>query len=726
MRKAQVEIIVILGVVFLFVVIVFYAYSSGLIGRPSLPEDVAKIQDDVEDRIGSVIAGGSKQLLLDMETHGGYLTDPVFIGGADTTVPDFVLFMGEGVPYWQKCQNDLSPSREDIRRTFEFSLRNYILNHTEEFLDFFGKNVSFDLSGLDVSANILRDKIVITVILPTTVQGYDIRDPYTREVSTKFGGIIDFAADTAKEFSVNRELEYFTIYSIYFSKNLDDGHPKLPTIGFLTYCGEVLYRSTDQIERYLLESATYVVTNTFWWRGLSTNPSQSKTFGIEDVDGKKYMDLNVNMYLPDDFGFTVRGPPIMITNNDQLGNMMIFQLMQCMSAYNNGYEFSYPVVLSVDDPLTGNSFNFASLVYVNEKIDKGSGVESNKRMMPGECDAGVNLTDSVDVCEESGCSAKIRVVWYKDSDGSVEPLEGSTVMFGECNLGETDSSGYASGSVECGTRSLTIFHDSDFSFYNEMITYPELGGTYNLRYKPKMDVHYRKVDVEYDYKSGGEWMKGGSSPCLGSGQRYRCSVNEFGDNEIVMGNMDSVSGGYSLYNRPSDTDAECVDSPECQECLSTSNETVCSVCSDLCKTSGFENDVHVEYIPSGEYSVEMNVRDIDGGYETGEIDLDYRLLDTAEELYVYVPGIWKDVYEIGDYDGECLEDIVANRCGIDLISENEQPTYAYYYGCDNEGLEDVAEDLATKGCGADFAGVLYDVDAFKSVMEGCDARLVCV
>jgi hypothetical protein len=703
MRKGQVEFVVILGVVFLFVIVVFYAYQNGLIGRPTLPEDVAKIQDNVEVRIESVIAAGAKLLLLDMETHGGYLTDPVFIRGSDTTIPDYVLFVGEGVPYWQKCQNDLSLSREEIKSIFEFALKNYILNHSGEFLDLFGKNVTFDVSRLDVDANILRDKIVLTVTLPTTVQGYDIREPYTREVSTKFGEIIDFAIDTAKEFSVNRNLEYFTIYSIYFSKNLEDGHPKLPTIGFLTDCGETLQRSPAQIEEYLLESATYVVTNTHWWQGFSTNPSRSKTFGIEDVDGKRYMDLSMNMYLPDDFGFNVGGSSISIKNNDLLASMVIFIVPECMSAYNQVYRVSYPVIISVDDPLTGNSFNFGSFVHVTD---------AGEKMTPGDCEAAGEVIE--DPCREASCSARIRSVWHKDSDGSTEPLEGSVVTFGECYLGMTDSDGYVEGNVKCGTHDLTIFNSGDFSFYDKAVSSSSLSGTYELRYKPRMDAHYRRVGVESRY---------GSDPCSDSGQNYRCSVGGFGDNEIVIGSMDSGSESYPIVSRAKGTD--CLDSPECQGCVSTNDVSQCSACSDLCSSGGFENDVRIEYIPSGDYSVEVSVRDADNAYETGKIDLYYTLLENAEDLYINVPSVWEAVYEISDYDGECLEDIVANKCGIDLVTDKDQPTHAYYYSCDSNGLGDVAGDLQAKGCRADLDSVLNNVEAFRSRIGGCDAKLVC-
>jgi hypothetical protein len=730
MRKAQAEFIVILGVVFLFVVVLFYAYQSGLLGRPSIPEDVAKVQNDVRESVESVIAGGSKLLLLDMETHGGYLTDPVFIGDEETYIPDRVAFVGEGTPYWQKCQNNLSLSREDIERMFEVALRNYILRHTDEFLDLFGKNVTFDLSRLDVDANILRDKIDVTVILPTTVQGYDIREPYTREIKTKFGEIIDFAADTAKEFSVNRNLDYFTIYSIYFSKNLGDGHPKLPTMGFMTKCGETVVRTTSQMEEYLLESANYVIANTFWWQNLSSDPTVSKTFGITDVDGELYMDLNVKTYLPDGFDVVVTGPPLVVKNPDPLVSIMMFQVPQCASVYNHVYEFSYPVVISVDDPLTGNSFNFASLVYIDEHIGRGGSGQNDKRMMPGECDANVNATDVVEPienqCQDLSCSAKIRVVWYKFSDES-EPLEGSIVLIGNCFAGITNSDGYVEGPVECGAQELSIYHNSSFGFYGETVSPLGMVGTYYLYYIPEMNVHYKRVSVSgYD-----------STPCTSSDQNYICTVGNFGDNELVSGSLVSGSNTYGLFSssESSDESVDCMDSPECQACVdidpdtisSFGNAGVCNACSDLCNVGrSFGHDVFIDYIPSGDYSFDVTVRDIFSGYEKGKIDLNYRLREDTEDLYLYVPDMWESVYEIEDYDGECMENVVANKCGIDLITTEVQPSIVYYYDCDALSLNEVTQDLQSRGCTANFADLMGDVEAVKSAMESeCGSRLVC-
>ncbi|MHA2065755.1 MAG: hypothetical protein ACXABY_15365 [Candidatus Thorarchaeota archaeon] len=583
----------------------------------------------------------------------------MFIGGSDITVPEHVLFVGEGVPYWQKCQHDLSLSREEIKRTFEFALKNYILKHTDEFLDFFGKNVTFDLPRLDVDANILRDKIVLTVTLPTTVNGYDIREPYTREVSTKFGEIIDFAADVAKEFSVNRELEYFTIYSIYFSKNLWDGHPKLPTIGVMTQCGENVLRSPRQISRYLLETAEYVLTNTFWWRGLSTSRSRSRTFGIEDVNGERYMDLNIKMHLPDDFAFAARGRTILFTNNELLLDMDMFVIPRCVSAYKQVYDVSYPVVISVDDPLSGNSFNFGSMVHVTDSWGE---------MSPGRCD--FDITKYTNDCKDLECNANIRVVWHKYSDGSNEPLEGALVTIGDCFGEKTDSDGHVEGPVECGLQELSIYHNSSFGFYSEIVSSSELSGTYELHYKPGMTAHFRKVVVEND-----------------SDAKYRCLIEGFGDNEFVIGKMDSGSGEYGLYNTLETSETNCMDTPECQECMDVNTDgvdaiddiNICRTCQDLCTAGDLESDVDIDYIPSGDYFVDVSVRDIQNGYEKGKIDLDYRLSEDTEDLYVYIPDIGKDVFGIDNSDGEDMEDIVVNRCGIDLITTEMYQEGVYYY-----------------------------------------------
>jgi hypothetical protein len=167
----------------------------------------------------------------------------------------------------------------------------------------------------------------------------------------------------------------------------------------------------------------------------------------------------------------------------------------------------------------------------------------------------------------------------------------------------------------------------------------------------------------------------------------------------------------------------------------------------------FSHDVPVDYLPSGEYSFEVSVRDIRNGYEKGKINLNYKLTEDTDDLYIHIPSIWKNVYDVSAYDGECLEYIVADKCGIDLITAEEQPVYSYHYECDSEGLDEVVEDLRIHGCDADFddvrchgnlgssypggcdlscddneqrCGMLYDLEALNSLMESeCSSRLVC-
>ncbi|RLJ09762.1 MAG: hypothetical protein DRP15_02520, partial [Candidatus Aenigmatarchaeota archaeon] len=343
MRKAQVEFTLILALVFVMVVVIYYASRGSFIPSP-IPSNVFEEQKIVQNSVINLIRKGVDETLRVMETHGGYLSSNTSkdIGFEEVS---HVMFTGYEVPYWQKCNRLFIPSKKKVKKWMEISISEYIKNHISEAAHM--QKVRFHLENLSVSANILRDKIEVTVHLPTSVNGYKMREPlypYTVSIPTKFGEIYNFANDFSRESADKRFFETFTMLSLYFSKYTFDGHPKLPTMGLLTECGDTIYRTTNQISSYLMEIVEYILTHILWWQPMinQAGKPETKVFSIESVNGNKYADLNIRLYIPDDFVFNITNP-ILITNSNIIINKgSPFVVHDCLTAYVQTYSVVYP------------------------------------------------------------------------------------------------------------------------------------------------------------------------------------------------------------------------------------------------------------------------------------------------------------------------------------------------------------------------------------------------
>jgi hypothetical protein len=240
-KRAQAEFVIIAGIALLAVVAIYFAYS-GEFTPTNLPSGVYQRQQAVQQSVLSLAGKGADEALKVMEAHGGYPTAEL-LGNGTYQVPPFAIFINEGVPYWAECDQNLAPSRDNVTRWFEKSVEKYIEGHIAEIQNTYKKdNVTFDLSRLSVSANVLSNphKIEMTVNLPTKVRGYSMVSqlyPYKISKDTKLGEILDFANNFSSSQAKKRFLEVFTEASIYMSADAADGQPKLPTGGFLTSCG---------------------------------------------------------------------------------------------------------------------------------------------------------------------------------------------------------------------------------------------------------------------------------------------------------------------------------------------------------------------------------------------------------------------------------------------------------------------------------------------------------
>jgi hypothetical protein len=672
-KKAQVEIVVIVGVLLLGIAVVYYAVSGGF-PSSNIPRNLYDRQKAFHDSFVSLARRGADNALQSMETHGGYPTAEL-LGNGTYQIPPFVVFMGEGVPYWTMCEQDVSPSRKNITRWLELSLENYIREHITEVTDSYG-NVTIDLSKLSVSASILStaNKIDIAVNLPTAVDGYKMVSqfyPYKTSLNSKFGEIYDFADNFSKAQAAKRFLEVFTTASVYLSADAQDGYPKLPTGGFLTSCGETIYRTPQQISGYLKDIAEHVLTQTLWWQSMPADPSKPKAYSINrEIIGTEYRDLDISMYLPDGFSFDT-GESVVIMNNKPAYTSSVWTASDCLGVYSIGYSVSYPVIVRVKDPLSGYYFNFAVLVFVD-----GNAKDNGKTVLmgPGKCG---DIKSGEDSCKQMGCSAKINVA---DEKGG--PIEGATASFGGCGLGVSDSSGTIEGKIKCGTNELGIYRNSSYDFYRNSLSSSEINGTYALPTIADLTIRFRKVVI----------MQSGTQ----ENKITKCVMDNVTD--YVFADFASNDHLFAVTNIDSQSiPADCMNNTCLEQCQNSNDMDQCRQCSMNCMGDILES-VKVLYMPAGNY--DLNVTQLNPGTlkETGGFLSGYTVRPVSS-IYLNIPEIASGPAEYHILDGQKTQAVQSlSECSINPVSENTYPKTTFALSCTCDSLETLMDDIMGPGC----------------------------
>ncbi len=619
--RAQASFILIIGILLVIAIVIYYA-SQGFVSPPVVGEEQKMVQEMIE----GIITSGTELSLRAIELQGGYLIPP----------NESVAFMNMGVPYWQICQNDISPNLDEVKERFEISIGYYVNIHAQDIKDFFGKNLSLsNVSRVDV--NILNNKIDVSVYMPTKFRGYPISQPYRISVPTKFKELFEFAKDTVAEINKapsqgGRFFETFTVASLYHSKYL-------PTFGFLTKCGEYIRLTPQDISHGLYDIITYTMTHFLWWQQMP----DSRTYAVERVNGKQYLDLSPGLFLPQGFDVKSSGS-VSIKNNKWLAYTPI-PIPRCHTAYNIEYSVAYPLVIKTKDSETGYDFNFA--IYVN--VDG---------MEPGDCDV-ITTIPGEEACTELPCSASIRVV-----DCSGNPLEGAVAYFGDCFVGESGSNGYINGEILCGTYQLDIYYSDEYGYYSKSISSTNIDGTYVLCKKPEFTAYLNEVDIvdhghEYDDPvSCHQCVPDCPDPF--DYQWTDCSSNPVTDKCVIVIFTSTQTGEpYPIMNSdPENFSGACLNLSYAED-----NPAECSGCT--------LHRVDVDNIPAGEYDVVAELRDPADYRLVGYFEVDnFNLPENTKELHISIPKFGSNLGAPEQWQKDCIKNKVETHCpSIELLRQ---------------------------------------------------------
>lgn len=610
-RKAQASFVMLLAVLLLVAIVVYYAFQG--IEPPPVPGDEDRA---VSDMIEGIITSGAELALKAMEYQGGYLTPP----------EESVALQYIGVPYWQMCQNDMSPAADEIEVRFKKAIEYYMNNHTRDIEMFFGKNLSIsNVSRVDV--RLLDNRIDLDVYMTTLFEGRRISQPYSVSVPTIFKQLFDFAKDTIAEINKppsqgGRMLETFTITSIYNSEYL-------PTIGALTRCGESIHLSSQEISERLQTIAAYVRINTKWWE----TTSDYGYYAIGSVNSNTYQNLEPRILFPDGFSVESSGN-VHITNNDYISDLPL--VPYCITVYGIKYSFGYPVIINLKDPETGYDFNFA--VYVN--VDD---------MLPGDCDASATEpTPFKDECSDLPCNARIRVV-----DCNNNPLQGANAYFGGCLIGSSDADGWIESPILCGTRKLEIYYNAGYQYYSETVSSSGLVEvTYRLCKVNDLVVHFDEMEILGD--SSGSTCHPCASPtdCPGPAESYTCMPRNTGNCTFITFTSKDTGKSYSV----NDADNQNLP-PGCDDYdYAESHVDECISCDLASKT--------VNYVPAGNYDVTVDLLDTENGRYVGHVEGEIEILESTTDVYVTVPNFGKPTM---------YPSVTQDTCILNALIECNQP-----------------------------------------------------
>jgi len=416
-KKSQAEFALILGLLIIAIVVGIFAYSS--VVPPSLqPTALSEEQHAVDTYVKDAIRRASSQALTAMYNQGGYV---------DTTGKRSVEYGGGTIPYWQLCDTADIP---DVERNFELGIKDMLKSSLPDRTDIAGKRVSFDKSPLSVDAQLFENSITLSVNVPTTVEGQAMPQPYTIVLQNRLGRISEFAKNFASFQAKYRALDHNLLRLIPRSNpKSEPGSCWLPTKG-VQFKGS-FSKGWQELRDCMQELIIHNLVHTYEWekpvlRG-NTLPKnmlgESWIFEIVKSDGTwgQYKELDVEFYYGGGDEKLSRSNSELLfgTSPDPVHEKgdtfsMIGYSIGPVLAYDVKYHVSYPVVVSVWDPLLERSFKFTTFVNI-----KGSQISNDCKLEaiePSEyqqkCILGATEDMHLTVLDHNGQPLENVDVWY--------------------------------------------------------------------------------------------------------------------------------------------------------------------------------------------------------------------------------------------------------------------------------------------------------------------------
>ncbi len=509
--KGQTEIIIILAIAIVSITIALIV--SQTLVKPE-PANIANLKKLVKSDIERAVQNAAEETVIRIGRQGGYYNAP----------PNNINFAGSKVAYWGLCQKRFIPSLDRINEEIKLGLENRLKD-----FDFspikksYGKEIKIEPARRENIEVLIRDQdIAIDVYMKTSLEGFDLMQPYKINVPVSFRRAYDFASDFVQDNSKKRHLDIF-ISSLMYHTN-----PRFfPTLGMLSKCGDSIFRTRDDLEKAAEKIVDFAASKILLWQQppigdgkrltfaemLETVPEEKRKeidavfaniteeqredliqyterlvnpppkdrkfleYYIPDLNNKTYPDLEIKFHRGSEVSqknFQPSQNAVSITNAKPLHQWIPF----CLVGFDIEYSLNMPIVATVK---SGDfELNFGTLAYIdNNEI--------------GNCDVIGNFTEIEDPCGDRKCPVKISV-----SDSGGTPIPDTKVSAGPCLLGLTDQEGIVEAHSACGISELNVYNPQYGQFF-DVVSMSDLNKNVVLKKNPIVIFNFNKAVVNAPY-----------------------------------------------------------------------------------------------------------------------------------------------------------------------------------------------------------------------------------
>ena len=472
MRKGQISIFIILGLILLITIGVTLYFFSTEAGRPlrkapKVPEDIRPVFDMVNDCAKMAL----KQGLLKMGLQGGYIDIPGYVlnnpNSYLTADPLGII----KIPYWYYAGENRVPSKNLMRAALGRQVKEEIKSCTD-FKAFEPRLRVTELDKPDVLITFAEKGVVAEVKWPlkiTTPQRTITQEEYFATVDVRFSEMHDLAMKILEEENKQEWLEKLTI-------DLMSSDKKIPLGGMEVGCTRKKW-NIENIQKRLKKKLFYLmplvrIKNTPQLKPLAKESvyEDLKEYGKEawqDLVDNKIQSVKMPDYIPADAyeinkmtfdtnipktdlkaAITYDGKTLMLNAKPRDGRWLKSKVVRgakqlipffCMNQWHFTYDIIYPVKVVIKDEKAfdgeGYAFEFAFPVIISDNAPErvNFGVRQFEPMFIGE-----------GFCDQLGeKEAEIRVWGFEPGVPRAIDLEDVNItiqcMNVECDIGKTEA-----------------------------------------------------------------------------------------------------------------------------------------------------------------------------------------------------------------------------------------------------------------------------------------------
>ena len=445
---------IILGLVIVATVVMLYVFRADLLGSEfdklvssslAVPDEAEELHSYISDCVEEVVS----EPIRIMGIQGGYIDipeDPIGRGDHNQFSNSLEIFPDTDfeTAYWfYIAANGVSQSQVPDLETMESVLAAYVDGHLMDCAndqDVYEEN-NATVGEVNTQVEILDDEVQFIIDYPVTVNleefSFDFEKFYLA-VDVPLGEMYQKATEVMEEENENFYLEELT-YDMFVL------YEELPLSWTEFDCEQETWEK-DEVEEDL---KTIIMNN------LLAVKIQGSQYDISAESDKVYFewdafdgdaDLRANLWYSEEWPLSLQvypleedGTLLEDTYTGATGFGAVLQNLFCVTQYNFVYDLQYPVLISLYDPESDYTFQFATMVV----LDNNQPRENTEGLL--ELDVGEGV-----ICED----ATSEVTVYAEEvleDGSLVELEDVDISFkcitDTCSLGQTEGS-YGNAELE--------------------------------------------------------------------------------------------------------------------------------------------------------------------------------------------------------------------------------------------------------------------------------------